>query len=400
VYRKPAGGALVQTETHLYGSSRLGMATKHLAPDTTVVLSGGFVNGIKSIFARGEKLFELGNHLGNVLVTISDKKIGVDQNTDGTVDYYTADVITANDYYPGGMIMPGRTYSTGNYRYGFNGKEMDNEVKGTGAQYDYGFRIYDPRLVRFLSVDPLSKEYPWNSTYAFAENDVIRSIDLDGLEKYVVFRDVNSSGELQRIRILTFTDKDGNLRDNEIYKNNPKLKKADVYVITQNIKTGTQVGTIKYQDALTSEQEKVYKQFGVKKPVSEVLKKKNEVDDHFEFNTKNEGKFVGNSYNDGYELDATLNLTTEVRINFKGNSDEPTTNTESQKLSGVAKTLKIFPQSKATLTGNTGADPENPSNLPTGNSPAVLNSPATLNGQPATTYPIGQPRHCPFLSAE
>jgi hypothetical protein len=47
-------------------------------------------------------------------------------------------------------------------------------------------RIYDPRLGKFLSVDPLNKDYPWNSPYAFAENDVIRSIDLDGLEKMFV----------------------------------------------------------------------------------------------------------------------------------------------------------------------------------------------------------------------
>jgi RHS repeat-associated protein len=69
------------------------------------------------------------------------------------------------------------------YRFGFNGKENDNEVKGEGSQQDYGMRIYDTRLGRFLSVDPLMDEYPWNSTYAFAENDVIRCIDLDGLEK-------------------------------------------------------------------------------------------------------------------------------------------------------------------------------------------------------------------------
>ncbi|QHS58197.1 hypothetical protein GWR21_00880 [Chitinophaga agri] len=58
-------------------------------------------------------------------------------------------------------------------------------MKGEGNQQDYGFRIYDPRIGKFLSVDPLTKEYPWNSTYAFAENDVIRSIDLDGAEKDV-----------------------------------------------------------------------------------------------------------------------------------------------------------------------------------------------------------------------
>ena len=66
---------------------------------------------------------------------------------------------------------------------------MDNEVAGTGNQYDYGFRIYNPRIAKFLSVDPLTSSYPWNSPYAFAENDVIRSIDLDGLERYVVIMD-------------------------------------------------------------------------------------------------------------------------------------------------------------------------------------------------------------------
>ena len=71
----------------------------------------------------------------------------------------------------------------GAYRYGFNGKENDDDVKGIGNQQDYGMRIYDPRLGRFLSVDPLMHEYPWNSTYAFAENDPINFIDIDGAEK-------------------------------------------------------------------------------------------------------------------------------------------------------------------------------------------------------------------------
>ncbi len=81
--------------------------------------------------------------------------------------------------------MPGRSFSQSNkYRYGFNGKENDNEVKGEGNQQDYGMRIYDPRLMRFLSVDPLEKEFPWNSSYAFAENRVIDGIDLEGRERY------------------------------------------------------------------------------------------------------------------------------------------------------------------------------------------------------------------------
>jgi RHS repeat-associated protein len=81
-----------------------------------------------------------------------------------------------------GMTMPGRIYSRGDYRFGFNGKEKDDEVSGSGNQYDYGFRIYNPRIGRFLSVDPLFKSYPWYSPYQFAGNNPIRFIDLDGKE--------------------------------------------------------------------------------------------------------------------------------------------------------------------------------------------------------------------------
>jgi len=80
--------------------------------------------------------------------------------------------------------MPGRKYSIANtnYRYGFNGKENDNEVKGEGNQQDYGMRIYDPRLGRFLSVDPITKSYPELTPYQFASDRPIDGIDLDGLE--------------------------------------------------------------------------------------------------------------------------------------------------------------------------------------------------------------------------
>lgn len=107
------------------------------------------------------------------------------------------------------MLMPGRSYASGNqYRFGFNGKEQDNEVSGQGNQYDYGFRIYNPRLGRFLSVDPLAKSFPWNSPYSYAEGDVIRSIDLDGLEKYVVTYWYNKSNELVRTTIKAIRNRD------------------------------------------------------------------------------------------------------------------------------------------------------------------------------------------------
>jgi RHS repeat-associated protein len=79
--------------------------------------------------------------------------------------------------------MPARSYKPADYRFGFNGKENDDEVKGSGNQIDYGMRVHDPRLARFLSVDPLYREFTWNSTYAYAENEPISNIDMDGLEK-------------------------------------------------------------------------------------------------------------------------------------------------------------------------------------------------------------------------
>lgn len=69
------------------------------------------------------------------------------------------------------------------YRFGFNGKENDNEVKGTGNQVDFGARIHDPRLGRFLSIDPLAKQFPSESNYSFAGNSPISLVDDLGKKK-------------------------------------------------------------------------------------------------------------------------------------------------------------------------------------------------------------------------
>ncbi len=96
---------------------------------------------------------------------------------------YNPDVLSHTDYYAFGQTMPGRTWQNStSYRYGFNGKENDNEVKGAGNQQDYGMRIYDPRISRFLSVDPLAKSYPELTPYQFASNRPIDGIDIDGGE--------------------------------------------------------------------------------------------------------------------------------------------------------------------------------------------------------------------------
>ncbi|MCK6612177.1 MAG: hypothetical protein L6Q78_14195 [Bacteroidia bacterium] len=68
-------------------------------------------------------------------------------------------------------------------RFGFNGKELDQEgMGGGGSTYDYGFRVYNPNLGKFLSVDPLTRFFPFYSSYQYAGNKPIVAVDLDGLE--------------------------------------------------------------------------------------------------------------------------------------------------------------------------------------------------------------------------
>ncbi len=91
------------------------------------------------------------------------------------------------------------------YLFGYNGVEKDNEIAGVGNSLNFKFRMYDPRLGRFKSVDPLFKSYPWNSTYAFAENDVIRNLDLEGAEKYDYKMSMTKQGKIQ-MKLTKTTD--------------------------------------------------------------------------------------------------------------------------------------------------------------------------------------------------
>jgi RHS repeat-associated protein len=173
------------TESHLYGSSRLGVYNRDVNMDVnannSVYVTGAKDNkGYRFIFERGFKFFELSNHLGNVLVTITDRTLQY-RYAGSTALYYEADVSSASDYAPFGMQLIGRKYSSDKYRYGFNGKEKDVDINGLTA-YDYGFRIYNPAIGKFLSVDPLINKYPMLSPYQFAANTPIIAVDIDGRE--------------------------------------------------------------------------------------------------------------------------------------------------------------------------------------------------------------------------
>jgi RHS repeat-associated protein len=112
----------------------------------------------------------------------NEKKPSPNTPTD-FVSLFLPDVLAYNDYYPFGMLVPNRHESTDSYRYGFQGQEKDDEIKGDkGNSLNYTFRMHDPRAGRFLSLDPLAPQYPHNSPYAFSENRVIDGVELEGKE--------------------------------------------------------------------------------------------------------------------------------------------------------------------------------------------------------------------------
>ncbi|MCK6612233.1 MAG: RHS repeat-associated core domain-containing protein [Bacteroidia bacterium] len=179
-------------EWHLYGSSRIGIyQTNKAMAQRTVRIENGITTQVSNTHIeqlslsrfyteRGAKRYELTNHLGNVLTVVTDKKLPVCSGT--SVSYYIADVVSATDYSPFGAPLAGRTWQGAEYRYGFNTQERDDELKGSGNSLDFGERIYDPRLGRFLSIDPLTNKFPMLSPCQFAGNSPILNIDIDGLE--------------------------------------------------------------------------------------------------------------------------------------------------------------------------------------------------------------------------
>jgi len=213
---KTYGGNTDQTEIPLYGSSRLGV---HHINRLNITNAPPTVRGI----TRTTKRYELSNHLGNVLTTISDRRHVV-YDGNGQLDYVEAEVISAQDYYPFGLemlganqITPSNPYSGRSYinpafqgdegfRYGFNGKERDPDFHEDVTNYDYGFRIYNPGIARFLSVDPLTREFPMLTPYQYASNTPIMAKDFDGLEGLIVTTPIPQIDDVGATDVVVYDD--------------------------------------------------------------------------------------------------------------------------------------------------------------------------------------------------
>ncbi len=182
IFKRASGETYAERqETPIYGSSRLGVSYKGalhtaVATDTLAHFNTLYTRELRQ---RG---YELTDHLGNVRATVSDMLLPRGS------DVFDADLRTLTDYYPFGMTMPGRSYEAAGidgHRYGYGGQERDDEISGDGSNYDYGARIYDSRVARWLSIDPLAKKYPGLTGYNFVANNPNHNVDVGGSDIYV-----------------------------------------------------------------------------------------------------------------------------------------------------------------------------------------------------------------------
>lgn len=181
------------SEWHLYGSSRVGIYQSNInLAYRNIRIVGGVTTDSTSVttaypsyalyaLQRGNKRYELTNHLGNVLVVLSDKKI--QQCSSTVVASYVADVVSANDYSAFHATLSGRSYTASNTNYRFggsNGQEKDDEIfKGA---YTAEYWEYDSRLGRRWNVDNVYKS--WQSNYVCFSDNPINKIDPDGNDDY------------------------------------------------------------------------------------------------------------------------------------------------------------------------------------------------------------------------
>ena len=181
--------SLAEVRHLLYSTAHTGLAQDHTVLyessfQSSLDVDGRFrqkkFTGSLSIVSRdnlftrkGEKNLQLTDHLGSVSATVSDRK---SHSQDGR----QAELLAAKMYDPFGMTIQRFTSTSDYLSFGHSGQQADNEIKGPGNAYDFGARMYDPRLARWLSTDPLQTNYPSHSPYNYVLNSPLAFKDPDG----------------------------------------------------------------------------------------------------------------------------------------------------------------------------------------------------------------------------
>jgi RHS repeat-associated protein len=181
--------SLKVTDRPIYGSKRIGSYTRQMElVGEPAVHAWPYVQPMQAPLKR----YELTDHLGNVAAVVSGRLVP----GNGAGSPYQPELMSAQGYEAFGSLMPGRNYSSDSYRFGFQGQIKDDEVYGaTGTSYAFDFRMHDPRVGRFWSIDPLTAKYPFYSPYAFSGNRVIDMIELEGLEPTATAKELKATGD-------------------------------------------------------------------------------------------------------------------------------------------------------------------------------------------------------------
>ncbi len=129
------------------------------------------------------KEYSFRDYLGNTRLAFTDRNANGIVDITGTAS--TSDILQENHYYAFGLAFEGAWLQNDagvrDNQYMYNGKELHSDF-GLGM-YAYGARYYDPSIGRFIGVDPISDEFPFVTTFNYAENEPIANIDLHGLQK-------------------------------------------------------------------------------------------------------------------------------------------------------------------------------------------------------------------------
>jgi len=104
----------------------------------------------------------------------------------------------------GGLSIEEKTCA-GEYMFGFNNQEKTNEVYGEGNAYDFGERMYDPRIGRWQKCDPLAAKYPYASPYSFALNSPLMAIDNEGKDVIVIIDWATTQGQSGHVILAVTT---------------------------------------------------------------------------------------------------------------------------------------------------------------------------------------------------
>jgi RHS repeat-associated protein len=156
--------------------------------------------------------------------------------------WYSQNVIVGvNLSYPFGSILS--SVSKGVYRYGFNGHEKDEEVKGNGNYMAFGEYGYDSRLGRRYNIDPFYKQFCGLSSYSILSNSPIQFIDTDGKKMRVAKNNINEiEGYLSQLGLQTAIK----ISKNGSFKLNSKWEKNNKNILNENTDLKTVYDGLKF----------------------------------------------------------------------------------------------------------------------------------------------------------